>query len=88
MMRNRKPIGPIREPVQLNAADAALLADAIHRAVLPIAEKAWMIELLREGSTEFREVTSRLVKAHNSEGASAPPSPGPAEQALESIVKQ
>jgi len=44
----------IREPIVLNATDAALISDKLRRIVMPLSERDWMLQVLREGSENFR----------------------------------
>jgi hypothetical protein len=44
----------IREPIVLNATDAALISDMLRRIVMPLSERDWMLRVLREGSQSFR----------------------------------
>jgi hypothetical protein len=44
----------IREPIVLNATDAALISDMLRRIVMPLSERDWMLRVLREGSKNFR----------------------------------
>ncbi len=43
----------IREPIVLNATDAALISDMLRRIVMPLSERDWMLQVLREGSDNF-----------------------------------
>jgi hypothetical protein len=44
----------IREPIVLNATDAALISDMLRRIVMPLSERDWMLQVLRDGSESFR----------------------------------
>jgi hypothetical protein len=45
----------IREPIVLNATDAALISDMLRRIVMPLSERDWMLQVLRDGSENFRK---------------------------------
>jgi hypothetical protein len=46
----------IREPIVLNATDAALISDMLRRIVMPLSERNWMLQVLRDGSENFRDL--------------------------------